>query len=76
MNFTDTTVSPGPTQTGFFENVGTEVLTSDRQTSAEVVRTAPTVVPGLTNKIMAGSARFVPRPMMARMSWRMVKPAA
>ena len=23
MNFTDTTVSPGPTQTGFFENVGT-----------------------------------------------------
>ena len=31
MNFTDTTVSPGPTQTGFFENVGTEVLTSGRQ---------------------------------------------
>ncbi|MFJ9344692.1 SDR family NAD(P)-dependent oxidoreductase [Streptomyces sp. NPDC101733] len=72
-------LSPGATKTEFFDVLGTEDATGGTrmQTSEEVVRTAlraldrrnppPSVISGVTNRIMAVSGRLLTRRMLVSM---------
>lgn len=74
---------PGPTETRFFENMGTEIMTHGRQ-SAEHVAAAglralesgrgPSVVPGLANRMLATGYRIMPRAAMVRLARTSVRP--
>ena len=77
---------PGPTQTAFFDtaNPNQQFLTRRRQSPAQVAEfalrrfergRAPSVIPGLGNRLKASGHRFLPRPLMARISGRIVRPA-
>jgi len=66
-------LSPGPTRTEFFEVAGSEKMSAGApmQTAEQVVRTAlktldrrnpsPSVVPGLSNKVISTISRLLPR---------------
>ena len=68
------TLCPGATETDFFARTGEEFLTSGRQTPEQVVntamkaidRSAPTVVSGWRNVLLASGYRFTPRRVMLR----------
>jgi short-subunit dehydrogenase len=72
---------PGATETEFFARSGAEFLTDGRQTSGQVVDTAmaaidksaPTVVSGLRNAVLAQGYRFAPRRVLLQMSQRLMK---
>lgn len=78
------TLCPGATDTAFFDNTGKEFLTGNRQTPAEVAKTAldalngssPTVVSGLFNRLASTGYRFLPRAVMIRLSANVVREAA
>jgi short-subunit dehydrogenase len=75
---TVTTLCPGPTPTGFAERAGllparflrgASVMTAEavaRAGHAAVMRGDRVVVPGLVNKVVSQTGRFVPRRMLAR----------
>ncbi|GAC66495.1 SDR family NAD(P)-dependent oxidoreductase [Gordonia soli] len=72
---------PGPTDTEFFEIVGTDdAAVGARRTAAQVVETAlrgldrgaPSVVDGLANRISAVSSRFAPRRVVLAIAARAV----
>ena len=74
---------PGATSTDFFNVAGTEdAALGARETPEKVVQVAfqalergrPSVISGHQNVLMANSARFVPRGMVARMGERMMRP--
>jgi short-subunit dehydrogenase len=72
---------PGATETEFFARSGAEFLTDGRQTSEQVVNTAmaaidksaPTVVSGLRNAVLAQGYRFAPRRVLLQVSQRLMK---
>ncbi|CAN5720364.1 SDR family oxidoreductase [soil metagenome] len=72
---------PGATETEFFTRTGEEFLTSGRQTSEQVVGTAmaaidksaPTVVSGWRNLLLANGYRITPRRLMLGVSERLLK---
>lgn len=74
---------PGATDTEFFERSGEEFLTDGRQTAREVVdtalsaldRSAPTVVSGWKNSLLASGYRVTPRRVMLAVSERLLKSA-
>jgi short-subunit dehydrogenase len=71
---------PGATETEFFARTGEQFMTSGRQTPQQVVKTAlaaidtsaPTVISGLRNKLLAPGYRFVPRRVMPKIAQQMV----
>jgi uncharacterized protein len=74
---------PGPTRTDFFSVVGTEdAALGAKETPEKVVQVAlralergrPSVISGLRNALLANSARFAPRGMVARMGERAMRP--
>ncbi|OHV35976.1 MULTISPECIES: SDR family NAD(P)-dependent oxidoreductase [Pseudofrankia] len=76
-------VSPGATDTPFFDVVGAEEASvGRRRTPAQVVATAlrglergrPSVVDGTMNKLVAGLPRTLPRPAVVRIAERSVRP--
>lgn len=80
-----TTLSPGLTRTGFQEraNVALPKLPGFAWTSsadvaragiAGLVQDKPLVVPGITNRVMVGSARFLPRRLSGRLASLLVPP--
>lgn len=72
---------PGATETEFFARTGEEFLTDGRQTAKEVVdtalsaldRSAPTVVSGWKNSLLATGYRVTPRRLMLAVSERLLK---
>lgn len=72
---------PGATETEFFTRTGEEFLTDGRQTAKEVVdtalsaldRSAPTVVSGWKNSILATGYRVTPRRLMLAVSERLLR---
>jgi uncharacterized protein len=74
---------PGPTETDFFARTGEQFMTRGRQTPQQVVdtalsvidKTAPTVVSGWKNKILAPRYRFLPRRVMPKMAQQVVAPS-
>jgi uncharacterized protein len=72
---------PGATETEFFERTGEEFLTDGRQTAKQVVdtalsaldRSAPTVVSGWRNSLLASGYRVTPRRLMLAVSERLLK---
>lgn len=74
---------PGATETEFFARTGEEFLTDGRQTAREVVdtalsaldRSAPTVVSGWKNSLLASGYRVTPRRLMLAVSERLLKAA-
>ena len=72
---------PGATETEFFARAGEEFLTTGRQTAREVVdtalgaldRSAPTVVSGWKNLLLASGYRVTPRRLMLAVSERLLK---
>lgn len=74
---------PGATETEFFARTGEEFLTDGRQTAREVVdtalnaldRSAPTVVSGWKNSLLASGYRVTPRRLMLAVSERLLKSA-
>jgi uncharacterized protein len=72
---------PGATETEFFERTGEEFLTDGRQTAQQVVDTAmsaldksaPTVVSGWRNSLLATGYRVTPRRLMLAVSERLLK---
>ncbi|OHV74720.1 SDR family NAD(P)-dependent oxidoreductase [Pseudofrankia sp. BMG5.36] len=76
-------VSPGATDTPFFDVVGAEEASvGRRRTPQQVVATAlrglekgrPSVVDGPMNKLVAGLPRTLPRPAVIRIAERSVRP--
>ena len=76
-------LSPGATETGFFDVTGKmEFMTHGRQSAAHVAEfglraffngRAPSVIPGAANKLAATGYRFLPRAMMARFAGARVR---
>jgi len=76
---------PGATETGFFEVAGNkEFMTRGRQSAEHVAEfglraffngRAPSVIPGVANKLGATGYRFVPRAAMARFAGARVRAA-
>ncbi len=73
---------PGATETGFFDVAGKEFLTQGRQSADHVAEfglraffngRAPSVIPGVANKLGATGYRFVPRAMLARFAGARVR---
>ena len=73
---------PGATETGFFDAAGKEFLTQGRQSADHVAEfglraffngRAPSVIPGVANKLGATGYRFVPRAMLARVAGARVR---
>ena len=73
---------PGATETGFFDAAGKEFLTQGRQSADHVAEfglraffngRAPSVIPGVANKLGATGYRFVPRAMLARFAGARVR---
>ena len=73
---------PGATETGFFDVAGKEFLTQGRQSADHVAEfglraffngRAPSVIPGVANKLGATGSRFVPRAMLARFAGARVR---
>lgn len=76
---------PGPTETQFFQTASaeTQFLIHGRHTPDHVVADAlrayesgggPSFIPGITNRMLASSYRFVPRRTMVRLAERNVRP--
>ena len=82
-----TALCPGPTRTGFVEALGAEVghtAIYRRLADPEPVIEAglrgldegrAVVIPGVRNKLIAASGRFMPREWLARVSARLLRPA-
>jgi short-subunit dehydrogenase len=74
------TLCPGATETEFFTRTGEQFMTNGRQTPQQVVKTAlaavdrsaPTVISGLRNKILAPGYRFAPRRLLPKIAQQMV----
>jgi short-subunit dehydrogenase len=74
---------PGATRTNFFAVAGEDAQAGAFRTSEQVVRTAlkaydrgaSYVVDGPLNRAMALSTRLVPKPLVARMAGRLMRPA-
>ena len=73
---------PGATETGFFDAAGKEFLTQGRQSADHVAEfglraffngRAPSVIPGVANKLGTTGYRFVPRAMLARFAGARVR---
>src|SRR5262245_30754825 len=83
-----TALRPGPTRTGFVEALGADVghtVIYRRLAEPEPVIEAglrgldkgrAVVIPGLRNKVVAASGRFMPREWLARVSARLLRPTA
>jgi short-subunit dehydrogenase len=81
-----TALCPGPTRTGFVGALGADVghtaiyarLGAPEPVVAAGLRGLDTgkavVIPGLKNKLLASSSRFLPRESMARLSGRLLRP--
>jgi short-subunit dehydrogenase len=77
------TLCPGATETEFFARAGEQFMTHGRQTPHQVVTTAlsatdgsaPSVVSGWRNKILAPGYRFMPRRVMPKIAQQMVAPS-
>jgi uncharacterized protein len=75
------TLCPGGTETEFFERTDKEFLTRGRQSASEVVETAlravdgsaPTVVSGRINALLAEGYRLTPRRLLLPMAQRRLK---
>jgi short-subunit dehydrogenase/uncharacterized protein YndB with AHSA1/START domain len=82
-----TALCPGPTRTGFVEALGTEVghtaiyrRLADPEPVIEAGLRAldkgrAVVIPGLRNRVVAESGRFMPREWLTRVSARLLRPA-
>ena len=82
-----TALCPGPTRTGFVDALGADVghtVIYRRLAEPEPVIEAglrgldkgrAVVIPGLRNKMIAASGRFMPRELLARVSARLLRPA-
>jgi uncharacterized protein len=81
-----TALCPGPTETGFVDALGADASHTaiyGRLGEAEPViaaglraldRGRALVVPGVRNKLIAASGRFVPRPLLTQISARLLRP--
>ena len=69
-------ICPGPTETGFFENLGDESVMSNRRRPQDVIATTfraldkrqPYAVDGARNKLLAQAGRFVPTTLALRIA--------
>jgi short-subunit dehydrogenase len=83
---TVTALCPGPTRTGFVDALGAEVghtaIYSRLAEPGPVIdaglrafeRGRAVVIPGVRNKVIAGSGRFIPREWLALVSARLLRP--
>jgi len=77
-----TALCPGATDTAFFDTASDSASVGRRMAAAQVVAAAfsaldhrrSMVVPGLGNRLLAGSARLAPRQTVARMAERRMRP--
>lgn len=73
-------ISPGPTQTEFFDNAGNDGVMRSRRTVQDVMdstftalrKRRPEVVDGLANRVTAAANRLVPTPIAAFLARRVV----
>lgn len=77
-----TALCPGATDTAFFDTASDNASVGTRMSPEQVVAAAfralerrrCSVVPGLTNRLLAGSTRLLPRQAVVRMSERTMRP--
>jgi short-subunit dehydrogenase len=77
-----TALCPGATDTAFFDTASDSASVGRRMAPAQVVAAAlsgldhgrSTVVPGLGNRLLAGSSRLVPRQAVTRIAERRMRP--
>jgi short-subunit dehydrogenase len=77
-----TALCPGATDTAFFDTASDDASIGPRMAPEQVVRAAfsaldhrrSTVIPGLSNRLLANSTRLAPRQLVARIAERTMRP--